>query len=374
MIPHQLTDNSLTVWVLENGRVQILTVTSTHSKWKEILVALKNDNTTEIVNLISVKNVVENYTESNVTIEDGNVFYRNKPLHGLDVDRLLQFAQEGIPFLPLARFLEKKQANPSYRAIKELYKFLEHKKMPLTPNGTILGYKGINNDFYSVHGNTNTIVISGQTDSAGRILNTVGSEIRCERSCVCDDYKQGCSSGLHIGSLEYALSWGQRVVIVEFNPADVVSVPDDCNCQKLRVCAYKVVGEYTKAMPDTYTEKYEANDGTAKDDGTENSNNDCGSLCNCKSDTTENDEDTTDTTTDDDTENNNLDDQDVPDDYSIGYELGLKEGKAHKARKYLITDEDSSPTSENISEIEGYNDGYRRGRYGKTKYYANGNF
>ena len=42
------------------------------------------------------------------------------------------------------------------------------------------------------------------------------------------------------GSLEN----GDRIVIVKINPRDVVSVPSDCNCEKLRTCQYEVVGEY----------------------------------------------------------------------------------------------------------------------------------
>jgi hypothetical protein len=35
-------------------------------------------------------------------------------------------------------------------------------------------------------------------------------------------------------------------MIVKFNPEDAVSVPDDCDFQKLRVCKYNVVGEITE--------------------------------------------------------------------------------------------------------------------------------
>ena len=55
--------------------------------------------------------------------------------------------------------------------------------------------------------------------------------------------------GLHAGALNYVASYGSvesndRIVIVKINPADVVSVPSDCNCEKLRTCRYEVVGEY----------------------------------------------------------------------------------------------------------------------------------
>ena len=33
-------------------------------------------------------------------------------------------------------------------------------------------------------------------------------------------------------------------MVVEIDPTDVVSVPHDCSCQKLRTSKYKVVGVY----------------------------------------------------------------------------------------------------------------------------------
>jgi hypothetical protein len=40
------------------------------------------------------------------------------------------------------------------------------------------------------------------------------------------------------------------LVVVEINPADVVSIPTDCECQKLRTCKYKVVSEYEVPLED----------------------------------------------------------------------------------------------------------------------------
>jgi acyl carrier protein len=103
-----------------------------------------------------------------------------------------------------------------------------------------------------------TVVLQGEVDSTGRLLNKVGATIEVERSSVDDDFRQGCSHGLHAGSLSYAKGWGQRVVLVEIDPADVVSVPEDCNCQKLRCCKYTIVGEYSGPMPDTLTTEFDS--------------------------------------------------------------------------------------------------------------------
>ena len=69
------------------------------------------------------------------------------------------------------------------------------------------------------------------------------------RSKVDDDRDRGCSNGLHAGALNYVAGYGSveandKIVIVKINPADVVSVPSDCNYEKLRTCRYEVVGEY----------------------------------------------------------------------------------------------------------------------------------
>ena len=96
--------------------------------------------------------------------------------------------------------------------------------------------------------------------------------IEVERNGVCDDKNIGCSSGLHAGSVQYATDFGAggKVVLVEINPADVVSVPEDCNCQKLRACKYKVVGEYEIPLNDHY------HNGYSKEDWNNNYNEDVG--------------------------------------------------------------------------------------------------
>ena len=52
---------------------------------------------------------------------------------------------------------------------------------------------------------------------------------------------------------------GDNIVIVKINPEDVVSVPSDCNCEKLRTCKYEVVGLYQGELPKPlYKAEFEA--------------------------------------------------------------------------------------------------------------------
>jgi hypothetical protein len=61
------------------------------------------------------------------------------------------------------------------------------------------------------------------------------------RDRVTFDPNNGCSFGLHVGTFSYANSYGSTVLEVHVNPRDVVSVPTDCQDQKMRTCRYEVV-------------------------------------------------------------------------------------------------------------------------------------
>lgn len=196
----------------------------------------------DIDQLDSLFNVAESITRKfnadnvgNVEIADGVIYYKGAPVHNYVVDRIFEFMDEGLPFLPLANFLNKLLANPSRRAVEELYKFLEHKHLPICEDGDFLAYKSVNADYKDHY--------SGSFD------NSVGNVLEMERNAVCDDADIGCSYGFHAGSYQYASGFGggnSRLVIVKINPSDVVSVPKDCDCQKLRTARYEVVKDFEK--------------------------------------------------------------------------------------------------------------------------------
>jgi hypothetical protein len=269
MIAYTLTNNSITV-VLNN---KVYTVSSGQPQWESVLDAIRNNDEKKLHDVLSVANTIVSFTEGNVTVKDNQVFYRNVPLDNYVVEKVLDFAKNKLPLQPILRFINNLMKNPSRRAVQELYKFLEHKNMPITPDGNFLAYKGVQSDYYSKTAGS-IIVIKG-TVKDGKIYNGIGEVIEVERNGVCDDKNLGCSSGLHAGSVAYATEFGRggRVVIVEINPADVVSVPDDCNCQKLRACTYKVVGEYEVPLDHNYNNSYSNEDWNDDDDTFEE---DCG--------------------------------------------------------------------------------------------------
>ena len=231
MIPYILTEKSLTAVI--NGKAH--SMNSDHPAWEQAKDALGNEEWERLEKLFDVQQAVEDYLDEDAEIEirDGQVLYQGESVHNLVVEKIMSFMRNGLPYKPLVKFLGKLMDNPSRRSVDELYKFLEHKNMPLTPEGNFLAYKGVNEDFTDKY--------------SGKFDNSVGNVLEMRRNGVCDDANMGCSSGFHAGSYEYArgyASGGGNLLVVEINPADVVSVPHDCSCQKLRTSKYKVVSVY----------------------------------------------------------------------------------------------------------------------------------
>jgi hypothetical protein len=87
----------------------------------------------------------------------------------------------------------------------------------------------------------------------------VGQTVEVPRNTVDDDFRIGCSKGLHIGTYEYANSFAgpsDRIVLVKVNPADAVSVPLEENCTKLRAWRYKVIEEVARRSPPLSSETF----------------------------------------------------------------------------------------------------------------------
>jgi hypothetical protein len=187
-----------------------------------------------------------------IEVKDGSVFVDGETISSVVADRIINFLADGIDCLPIFKFITRLQLNPSKRAVDELYTFLEHKNLPYTESGTFLAYKAVRNDFTDKH--------------TGKFFNGVGEVLSMPRNKVDDDKNVGCSYGFHAGTLKYASEFAcgsDKMVLVEIDPADVVSIPTDCEFQKLRTCRYKVVAEYERPLNEHV---YESRFSTENDD------------------------------------------------------------------------------------------------------------
>ena len=231
------TEDSLTA-VLNN---KSYTLRREHPNFRLVVQAIKdNRSEDEIAKLMDVVESVRDYVGNGVEVRDGRVYYRGEEVQGTLVDRLLNFMEEGLPSTPYIRFLENLMQNPSSRSRSQLYRFLEHQGLPITEDGCFLAYKGVDENYYDKH--------------TGKISNRIGQRITMDRSRISDDPSVGCHTGLHVGSERYAVDFGDRTVICKINFRDVVSVPLDCECQKMRVCAYEVTADYAGTMRKTFSD------------------------------------------------------------------------------------------------------------------------
>jgi hypothetical protein len=137
-----------------------------------------------------------------------------------------------IAYGALSAFWIKLRANPSYRSRKMALDFIEHNNVPITATGTLLLFKRVLADYYDCH--------TGSTHEY-----KVGTIHSMERSMVDNDPSSPCSAGLHAGGYDYVRFFvGSRIMAVEVDPEDVVSVPHDSSYGKVRVCKLKVVAEF----------------------------------------------------------------------------------------------------------------------------------
>ena len=226
--PYTITDNSITI--LWNNESHI--VSSTAPNYRDLKDCILNGAWDVIDEALTPSKSFERISDGLITIDNDAVHYKGQAIHNAATQKLLDLLNQGLSDpKPWMRFIEKLMANPSYNSREQGYKFLEHRNMPITADGNVIGYKGVNNDYKDIY--------SGSFD------NSVGQSLAMDRTEVDDNVDHGCSAGFQIGSHDYADSWGSNgiLMVVEFSPEDIVSVPSCSSYAKLRVCKYKVIGE-----------------------------------------------------------------------------------------------------------------------------------
>jgi hypothetical protein len=220
-----LTEKGVSIFF--DGKVH--TVGRDHARLDEIKEHLRAGEWREAVRKIDLVSTVEDFGEGDLTVRNGQVYFRGEHTHGSVARKVLSMLEEGFSVSPLRNFLEKVNLNPSATARRELYMFAEANGFIIHEDGDLVAYKGVTNDYLDCHSRT--------------ISNRVGEVVEMERGLVDDRREVTCSFGLHVGAFEHARMYGQRLLYVKVHPKDVVSIPSDYNNEKMRCCRYEIVGE-----------------------------------------------------------------------------------------------------------------------------------
>lgn len=218
-----MSDSNITV-VRDSQHV---TVGKEYMFFDQLHEALSNRDWDAAEKFLSLKNFVEKWCNK-ITFKNNVLFLNEEMLPTELQDRIIKMSLTDDDPSYLIKFYEKLKKNPSARSVEQLWNFLNLTGIPITEDGDFLAYKGITSELLDVHTRT--------------ISNKPGAVVSLERNKVSDDPNTPCHYGLHVGSLEYASSFADTVVICKVSPENVVCVPYDHSYQKMRVCKYTVVG------------------------------------------------------------------------------------------------------------------------------------
>lgn len=238
MIKHFLGEKTLTVVVGDRPR----SINRDHPFYSEIVTLVADPQADEawLLDLLDPLNPLRDIKidGGSIEIHQTTVTRNGEPLPAYLQERIVDAVRAGLPIDGWKLFVERTYANPSFTARDELAKFMDKSGLSMTPEGKFLAFKRVREDYGSIHANPDGTHLD---NSIGRTVVMPGG-----RKAVNADRNSTCSVGLHVCSQKYLSKYYSgtgRIVIVEVDPADVVSVPYDCNNTKARVWRYTVVGE-----------------------------------------------------------------------------------------------------------------------------------
>ena len=232
-----------------------------HPHYTSLVQCVHAGDADEFVNLLNTGLVVEDWSEGDFKFRDGLLYFEDEQVAKDPTNRIVECLQQGFPHQFMMNYLTNLYDNVSERAVQESYKWSSHKGLPITEDGMLVGYKGVRTYAgETIQGKNGEIKEGDLVDiyTGNSFRNNVGDTASMKRRQVCDDHTQGCDSGLHVGTYDYACNWAGNtgvVVLVKFNPKDIVSVPSDCECQKMRVSSYEVISVAREQLEEAvYTE------------------------------------------------------------------------------------------------------------------------
>lgn len=233
-IKYTLTNDSLAV-VLDG---KFYTMVSGHPCFISARNAVLDGNINVLKRAFNVGAMAQVYTHGRVKLANGKLTFAGAELHNSLAEKVLQFMGRGENFKPLVAFLDNLWQNPVQHSREQFYNFVQKHDIAITDRGTVLLYKSVRADnLRDWHTNT--------------FEHRVGANFKKLEFEVDQNPDVGCSNGWHCGTLAYAKSFHaneNKLMIVEVNPKDIRSVPNDEQHQKVRVLEYTVIGEYREKL------------------------------------------------------------------------------------------------------------------------------
>jgi len=248
-----------------NGKMY--TADNTHASWSRLVstvtTADENTDLAALESLFDQSVAVRDYfnkVSERVSVAGGHVFVDGEEVNDGLANHIIRFMDDNDSSraMALVNFLEKVVTNPNEHSREQLYDWLSRYDFAINDEGNFLAYKGVVNrnngdsKYPYESSSSGRAIVDGQVYN-GRIPNGVGAVVEMPRGDVQHDPSVGCHTGLHAGTWEYASTFTSGpCLLVEINPRDVVSVPPDCDWQKIRTCRYTVVEVIDNKLDSSY--------------------------------------------------------------------------------------------------------------------------
>lgn len=192
------------------------------------------------------------YLSNNMTIQRGILKFGDFVLEETLSNHMLSLLNENNTpkdeklWKSYVTFLDNLHQNVNEDIRTQLFRWMDYENRAgngfgITEDGCIVGYKGCQGTILEPMSSFSGTAIVDGVEITGKIPNKVGSVVSMPRSAVQYDPEVGCSTGLHVGTRDYAVNWAPILLLVKVNPRDIVSVPYECDSQKIRVCEYTVL-------------------------------------------------------------------------------------------------------------------------------------
>lgn len=226
-----------------------------HPHWDAIIEGLRSgdDGVWELFDVATgVLNQFKKVTDR-VSWNGSEVLWDGDPIHTALADHLARAIAEGNVdnYTALAKFWEKLESNPEAHSREQAYDWLACHKFQITPEGDVVGYKGVRPGYVAADGvqvyhSTASSQVKGAPSAyvngkaipeLSTVPQAIGDEVTMPRSEVAHDPSEACKRGLHVATYGYASGYG-TVLEVHVNPRDIVSVPTDGRGAKVRVNRY----------------------------------------------------------------------------------------------------------------------------------------
>ena len=149
----------------------------------------------DIRDLIEIKKSIEVLAGGKLKVEDEEtIYYDGTLMNKALARRIFTLISEQGSLDSLIAFMENLVQNSSFRAVNELYGFLDACNLPITKDGCFLAYKKVGHDYKDLYSRT--------------FDNSLGKEVSMPRNHVDEDKNRTCSAALHCCSFEYLTHYG----------------------------------------------------------------------------------------------------------------------------------------------------------------------